>query len=605
MTKMKEYFKNLLITVLIFPILLFIALVFSFMMSRFFPGDPVLAYLPEGTFDMTQYLQMKENLGLNDPLILQFIRYSLNMLSGNWGISESILKSAPVIELVSKTLPRTFDLLLIPLLVSLVIGFYIGKISLKRTNLTSRVTQIVSLVILAIPIMIIGIGFQFSLGGIFPIQGYKSVGHKDPPFVTGFLIIDSMLSGQWFFISDYLYHLILPWITLTIVLVPFIIFLTRSFYLNIWSEQTLHLRYPVSSLLATVALGYGMVMSFSFLVDLIFGLNGFGQLFINSIYNSDYWVLNMCGFIFPLIFTFLMSGSMLILTIYSYIKGDRSNNFKSEEMERKEKDLTVKDNMPRSLLFQNFKSDIHGLGKDLLIKLKSPYSIIGLGITLFAIIVIIFPNLLTPYSYAEVIGVSSNPLHILARIVYALPVSLIPVFISAGFSLIGGLIIGIIFNLVRTRYKRSLDGIMIPFFMFPIIFSGFFSSLMLISFYMGMQLLYLGSIYGVILIPIFTLIITKAKYNFVAVLKQVIPYIPLMMGFVLTIDTFLGFLLYSTTDLGGVISTARMYLPIAPWATFLPGLALFVLLLGFYLLYAGLRQIPGEVQDVQEIKRDI
>jgi ABC-type dipeptide/oligopeptide/nickel transport system permease subunit len=119
---------------------------------------------------------------------------------------------------------------------------------------------------------------------------------------------------------------------------------------------------------------------------------------------------------------------------------------------------------------------------------------------------------------------------------------------------------------------------------------------------MGMQLLFLGSIYGVILIPIFTLIITKAKYNFVAILKQVIPYIPLMMGFVLTIDTFLGFLLSSITDLGGVISTASMYLPIAPWATFLPGLALFVLLLGFYLLYAGLREFPGEVQ---EINRDI
>ncbi len=558
---MKEDIKYLLLSVLIFPILLIIGLSVSFMISRFMPGDPVLAYLPEGTFTMTQYLQMKEILGLNDPLIIQFIRYSLNMLSGNWGLSLSIAHSTPVLELVSQTFPRTLDLLFLPLLVSLVIGYYIGKISLKRTELTNRVIQIVSLLILAIPIMIIGIGFQFFLGGMFPISGYKTVGSDDPPFVSGFRIIDSMLSGQSYIISDYLYHLILPWITLTIVLVPLIIFLTRSYFLNRRSEPSLHLKYPVASILATVALGYGMVMSFTFLVEGIFGLNGFGQLLIAAIHNSDNWVLNIFGFIFPLIFTFLISGSMLLLTLYSYIKGDRTNNFKSNEMERKEKDITVKNDKLRSLYFQNFKTDIHDLGKDLLVKLKLPYTIIGLGITIFAVIL---------------------------YFIFALPISLISVFvfISVSYGLIGGLIIGSLFNLVRNRYKRSLDGMLIPFFMYPIIFTGFFSSLIFIPFLdMGMQYLFMESIYGMMLIPIFALIITKAKFNFVAILKQLIPYIPLMMGFVLTIDTYLGFLVYSSTILGG-----DFYI------------ALFILLLGFYLLYVGLSQIPREIQ---EIKSDI
>lgn len=595
---MKEYFKYLLLTVLTFAVLLFITLYFSFMLSRFLPGDPVLAFLP-GHYSAEEYNQIRNSLGLNDPIIVQFFKYSLNMLSGNWGRSVSISNGALVLGLVAQRLPRTLDLLLIPLIVSLILGYYIGKLSLKRTNSTQRVIQIASLVILAIPIIMIGIGFQYlSSGGILPISGYKSIGYSDPPFVTGFRIIDSMLSGQLYFIPDYIFHLILPWITLTIILLPFMIFLTRSYYLNKRTQPSSRLKYPVSSILATVGLGNGMVMSFTILVGITFGLNGFGQMLIDSLKNIDYWVLNIFVFLFPLIFTFLISGSMLLLTLYSYNKRDRTNNFKIDEMEAKKQDILTKDNKSQISLLQNFKTDMNDLGKDFLVKLRSPYTVIGGCITLFAIIISLFPNLLTPYSFEEALGASQFGPGLLARIVYAIPNSLIPALISVGVGLIVGLIIGILLNLVRSQYNRSFDGILIPFFMIPTIFAGIFSNLYLFlgpSIGMESLLMFPGSIYEVIIIPIFALIITKVEFNLVAILKRLIPYIPLMIGFVLIIQTCLGFLGFSDPrfiQFGAEISTGRSQLSAAPWATFYPGLVVFILTLGFFLLYAGLRQTP-------------
>jgi peptide/nickel transport system permease protein len=605
MINMKEYFKNLLLTVLTFTVLLFITLYFSFMLSKFLPGDPVLAYLP-GHYSAEEYNQIRNSLGLNDPPIVQFFRYSLNMLSGNWGRSVSISGGTLVSELIAQTLPRTLDLLFIPLIVSLILGYYIGKFSLKRTNSINRVIQITSLVILAIPIIIIGIGFQYlSLGGIFPVSGYKSIGYSDPPFVTGFRIIDSMLSGQWYFISDYIYHLILPCITLTIILLPFMIFLTRSYFLNKRSQSSTRLKYPVSSILATVGIGYGMVMSFAFLVEIIFGLNGFGQMLISSMKNFDYWPLNVFVFILPLTFTFIISGSMLLLTLHSYNKRNRANNFKIDKVEEKKQDLFIKDNKSQISFLQNFKTDMNDLGKYYLVKLRSLYTIIGGCITLFAIVISLFPNILTPYSYEEALGASQFGQGLLARIIYAIPSTLIPVLISIGVGLFGGLIIGILFNLVRNQYKLSIDGILIPLFMFPTMFAGIFFNLYLflgLFSVVGSQLLFPGAIYEVIIIPIFALIITKAEFNLVAILKRLIPYIPLMIGFVLIIETCLGFLGFSDPrfiQFGTEISTGRSQLSVAPWATFYPGLAVFILQLGFFLLYAGLRPTPEEMSEIQ------
>lgn len=617
---MKEYIKNLLLAVLIFPILYLMTITISFMFSRFLPGDPVLAYLPEGTFSQAQYEQIRASLGLNDPLILQFFRYSFNMFIGNWGQSQSIARGMPVLELFALTTPRTIDLLIIPLIVSLLLGYYIGKFSLKRTSSTNRVIQISSLIVLAMPIVIIGMGFQLIFrNGIFPVIGYKGIGVDDPPFITGFRIIDSMLSGQWNLIADYLFHLILPCITLTIVLLPLIIFLTRAYLLNKKSRPSLLFKYPLGSILSTITIGFGMIISFASLVEIVFGFNGFGQIFINSISNSDYWVFNAYIYIFPLIFAILVSGSLLLLALYGYIKGDPIMNSQTNEFKSEEKNTTIQEDKSQNPRFKNFKADLNNLGKYLLMKLRSPYTIIGLGIIVFAIIVSFFPNLLTPYSYNDALGVFTNawqppsPDHplgttkfgrdVLARIIYGVPVSLIPVLISVGDGLLGGLIIGIPLNLLKNRHKTSLNGLMIPLFIYPVMLAGIFGTLFFGSLiFTGPQIWFFDMTYGLILIPIFSMIITKADFNMVSILKQLIPYIPLIIGFIFLINSyagFLGFYDYRLIQFGGEISSGRLYLDLAPWATFYPGLAIFILGLGFFLLYAGLRQTPEEELEIQ------
>ena len=620
---MKEYIKNLILAPLIFLSLYLIAINIAFIISRFIPGDPVLAYIPEGSFSESLYFQIYDQLGLNDPLIVQYYRYLWNMFSFNWGFSQSIVHGMPVMELIALKIPQTLDLFLIPVIISIILGFYLGKHSLKRTNAMNRLTQISTLTILAMSIIIIGMGLQFLFGivlQILPVTGSKSPFIGDPPFVTGFRFIDSMLSGQWQYIPDYLIHLILPWTTLIITMLPLMIFLTRTYFINKNSQSSLLIKSPYTSTMAILALGYGMVMTSILIVEIIFGFNGFGNLLITSITNRDYWVINAYGYIIPLIFTFIITGCSLLLALYNYRK---QNRFIIGEMN--EKSNKIKINSGTEINEHNqrnkFGLQLKELAKYLKYKLKSPYTLIGLGIIIFVIIVSIFPFIVTPYSYDDAIGVftgswgSPSPDHplgqakfgrdVLARIIYALPNSLINITMWVGIGLLGGLIFGIPFNLIKNRYKIRLDGIMIPLFIIPLTIAGLFAVVLFGTFAgTGPRVTYYGFIFEISLIPIFTIMITQTKFNATEIGKQLISYIPLVFGFVLLADTYLGFLGFSDStiiQLGNEISEARLYFSIAPWATLYPGIALFVLLLGFFLVYAGFREIPLEIQEIQQI----
>lgn len=254
-------------------------------------------------------------------------------------------------------------------------------------------------------------------------------------------------------------------------------------------------------------------------------------------------------------------------------------------------------------------------------KLKSPYTMIGFVIIIFYIIISVFPNLITPYSYEDAIGVFAgawsppSPEHflgqtffgrdVLARIVYAIPTSLLFVMTVIAIGLIGGLIIGIPFNLLKNRHNVTLDGLFLPFFIIPILLVAFFGSVILgVVFGIGLQAWFFLVVEGITMIPIFAMVITKAKFNIAEIGKQLIAYTPLIIGFVLIIDFnlgFMGFSDYRLINLGRDAGIARSYLPIAPWAVFYPAIALTLLILGFFLLYAGFRQSPREIQDIEQI----
>ena len=324
MSLLRYIIKSLLIAV---PVL-FGVLTLTFILSRFMPGDPVLAYLPEGHVNWEYYLQVYDDLGLNDPIIIQYFRYLGDILVGNWGVSLSIAYGMPVWELIMQRLPRTADIAIYSVVISAIIGVKAGIISAAHRNKAKDTfARGITLLGVALPVFFLGMLLQYTLGymiringvAILPTTGFKTPTFEDPPFVTGFRIIDAILSRQIYMIPDYLYHLILPVFCLSFISLAGIVRQTRSSMLEVLEQDyirtarakgckekdVINTHAKKNAMIPTVTiigLGFGALLTGAVLTETTFGLAGIGELLILSIRNSDYYVLNGLVFFFALIF---------------------------------------------------------------------------------------------------------------------------------------------------------------------------------------------------------------------------------------------------------------------------------------------------------------
>ncbi|MFX1496300.1 MAG: hypothetical protein ACFFBH_02120 [Promethearchaeota archaeon] len=616
----KKVFFNLIYTVTIGIILFFLVIYISFLLSRLIPGDPVLAYLPT-PYTPSQYDQMYRQLGLDKPPFQQFILYLGRMFSGNWGISNSINHGMPVTELFGRyCLPRTIDLLLLPLLIGIVLGALFGNLSMKvKHKWIDKLVQILTLVGCALPLFFLGMLFQYVLGyvfQIFPTMGYKTPSYPDPTLITGSRIIDSFLSGQFYLIPDYLLHFVLPWSVLTIGIGSLTALLVRIYLLNKGKRRSI---VPNSFNTAT---SFGLIFGFIVIIETTFGLYGVGQLFIQSIMSADYWVLNSFIFLIPITFVILLVFCNILFIVYGLIKRiiikklaykrsitkklKHKNEIKSENNDPPaisgSNQLGVRQEKGIKKQFKDFLSYFNK-------KLLSPLTIFGSIILLFFILISIFPQILTPYTFEQAIEPipgawgPPSPLHpfgqtkfgwdVLARVVYSSRTALSTIPPIIGIGLLGGLIIGIPMALLNRRFKMSTEISMIVIFCAPI----YFGILVVLSSVAPVTLGNSMLLYGILLIPFFTLLIAKTRINGFEIMKKVIPYIPLFIGFILIIDAGIGFLGFSDPrfiSFGNELNESRMFIYNAPWATIWPGLFLFLLSLGFFLLYAGLQKKPRE-----------
>ncbi|MFX1235476.1 MAG: ABC transporter permease [Promethearchaeota archaeon] len=302
---------------------LFGVLTLTFVLSRFMPGDPVLAYLPEGRVDPDQYRAVMRLLGLDQPIYIQYFRYLGDLFTGNWGISISIVRGMPVWDLIMVSLPRTVDIAILSIIIAAFVGIKTGVISAKHRNKArDTIFRGMSLVGVAVPVFFLGMILQYTLGylwPIFPTTGFKTYSYPDPAVVTGFRWIDALISQEIYMISDYLYHLILPVFCLSFISLAGIVRQTRSSMLEVLEQDyvrtarakgckekdVINTHARKNAMIPTVTvigLSFAGLLSGAVLTETTFGLAGIGQLLVQSIRNSDYWVLNGLVFFFSIIF---------------------------------------------------------------------------------------------------------------------------------------------------------------------------------------------------------------------------------------------------------------------------------------------------------------
>jgi len=262
-----------------------------------FVGDPVNNMLgPEGTIEQRE--KLREKLGLNDPIPIQFIRYAGNAMKGEFGLSYRMGK--PVDELLVERLPATIELVAVSAVIALIIGVPMGVYTgLRRDSWLSRVFLTVSLVGISLPTFVIGIlmilvfgvwlGWlpTFGRGGVVDLGGWQT----------------SLLTIQGWS------HIIMPAITLALFQLTLIMRLVRAEMLEVLrtdyikfararglKSRSINFGHALKNTLVPVititGLQIGSLLAFSIITETVFAWPGMGLLFLQGIQFVDIPVMS-------------------------------------------------------------------------------------------------------------------------------------------------------------------------------------------------------------------------------------------------------------------------------------------------------------------------
>ncbi|WP_269625191.1 ABC transporter permease [Prochlorococcus marinus] len=219
MSSKKELFKYILSRLTLLPIMLWIISSLVFILLRIAPGDPVDAILGTRANEFARE-SLRIKLGLDKPLINQYLEYLNQLIHGNLGIS--LNTQEPVKVIISKALPASLELAIFSILIASLVGYLIGFLgAIKPEGKIDFWGRIFGIGTYALPpfwaAMLIQIIFAVLLGWL-PIGGRLPPGAIPPPPITGFLLLDSILDKNIEIIFSSIKHLILPSFTLGILL---------------------------------------------------------------------------------------------------------------------------------------------------------------------------------------------------------------------------------------------------------------------------------------------------------------------------------------------------------------------------------------------------
>ncbi len=198
-------------------VLILFTLVFFIM--RVIPGDPVQAALGTRYIPPEQLEALRERLGLDKPLHVQYIEYLSGVIHGDFGESMDI-QGRPIIEDIKDRFPATLELSIFSFLVSVTIGLVTGIVAARRGGRVDVAMRVYS--ILAYTLFIPWFGSILIMIFSLKLDLLPTSGRIDPRIsleeVTGLYVLDSIITRNWAALKDVLAHLVLPSVTLGIVL---------------------------------------------------------------------------------------------------------------------------------------------------------------------------------------------------------------------------------------------------------------------------------------------------------------------------------------------------------------------------------------------------
>jgi peptide/nickel transport system permease protein len=281
--------------------------VVTFLLTRALPGDPAAYFAgPAATPQAIQEIRVK--LGLDKPLVVQFGRYVTDLAHGNLGTS--LTTGQPVASELRSRLPASAELTLLGLIVSIIIAVPLGILAATKPNsLLDHTCRVISTAGVSLPVFFTGLilvyVFYYQLGWAPAPLGRLDAFFTEPPHVTGFYLIDSLIARDLETFVAALKQLILPALTLAIFSLAPIARMTRASMLSVLSSDfvrtarasglsayTVIITYAFRNAMLPVITTLGMVFSFllgaNVLVEKVFAWPGIGSYAVEALLASDF-----------------------------------------------------------------------------------------------------------------------------------------------------------------------------------------------------------------------------------------------------------------------------------------------------------------------------
>ncbi len=277
-----------------------------FALIRLLPGDPVEALSGERGMTTERYERLIKEFGLDRPLPVQYADYLWKAVHGDLGFST--ITHEPVFKEFITLFPATIELSICAMLLALVIGIPAGIFAaVKRNTVWDYSVMGASLTGFSMPIfwwgLLLILTFSVTLGWT-PVSGRIAIRFDIPP-VTGFMLIDSLLSSDKGAFKSALSHLILPSIALGTIPLAVIARMTRSSMLEVLREDYVRtarakgassfrivgihaLRNALIPVVTTIGLQVGTLLAGAILTETIFSWPGIGKWLVEAIHRRDY-----------------------------------------------------------------------------------------------------------------------------------------------------------------------------------------------------------------------------------------------------------------------------------------------------------------------------
>ena len=281
----------------------------AFFLIRLVPGDPIETMAGERGMDPARHEMLRKAYGFDQPVLVQYGIYVSRLLHGDMG--KSIITSESVLSEFLSLFPATIELAVCAILFALIIGLPAGILAaVRRNSIFDHGVMGISLTGYSMPIfwwgLLLILLFSVQLG-LTPVSGRIAVRYYVEP-VTGFLLIDSLLSDDKGAFASALHHLVLPTVVLGTVPLAVIARMTRSAMLEVLGEDYIRtarakglaplrviaihaLRNALIPVVTVIGLQVGVLFTGAILTETIFSWPGVGKWLIEAINRRDYPVL--------------------------------------------------------------------------------------------------------------------------------------------------------------------------------------------------------------------------------------------------------------------------------------------------------------------------